>query len=110
MGVWAQEVNWGSLLSFKHSCYTVRFVFSSKVFCLQNCDHVMVTDHFHPLVETLSCPTYVTIFLQSQMVFPEIFSIVIICDLHYSPVFVYFLQNRIQVNFGRECLDFLGQI
>lgn len=70
----------------------------------------MVTDHFHLLVETLSCPTYVTIVLQSQIVFAELFSIVIICDLHYSPVFIYFLQNRLPVNFWRGYLDFFGQI
>ena len=70
----------------------------------------MVTDHFHPLVEMFDCPTYVTTFLQSQMVFPEIFSIVIICDLHYIPVFIYFLQNRLPVHFWRECLESLGQI
>lgn len=71
---------------------------------------MMVTDHFHPLMETLSCPTYVTIFLQRKMVFPELFSIVIICDPHWSPVFIYFLQNRLPVNFWREDLDSLGQI
>lgn len=69
---------------------------------------MMVTDCFHSLVETLSCPTYVTIFLQSQRVFPELFSIVIICDLHYSPVFIYFLQNRLPVNFWRGYLDSRG--
>lgn len=80
------------------------------VFFLIGCGHVMVTDHFHPLFEMFNCPIYVTTFLQSQMVFPEIFPIVIICDLHYSPVFIYFLQNRLPVNFWRECLDSLGQI
>lgn len=70
----------------------------------------MVMDHSHPLVEMFNCPIYVTAFLQSQMVFPEIFSIVIVCDLHYSPVFIYFLQNRLTVNFWTECLDSLGQI
>lgn len=69
---------------------------------------MMVTDCFHSLVETLSCPTYVTVFLQSQRVFPELFSIVIICDLHYSPVFIYFLQNRLPVNFWRGYLDSRG--
>lgn len=71
---------------------------------------MMVTDRFHPLVEILGCPTYVTTFLQSQMVFSELFSIVIICDLHYSPVSIYFLQNRLPVNFWRKYLDSLGQI
>lgn len=80
MGVWVQVGYWESLLSFKHSSDTVRFVFSSKVFFLRGCGHVMVTDRFHPLVEILGCPTYVTTFLQSQMVFSELFSIVIICD------------------------------
>lgn len=99
MGVWVQVGNWESLPSFKPSRDTVRFVFSSKVFFSRGCGHVMVTDHFHPLMETLSCPTYVTIFLQRKMVFAELFSIVIICDLDYGPVFIYFLQNRLPVNF-----------
>lgn len=99
-----------SWLSFKHGSDTVRFVFSCRAFFVRGCDHVTVTDHFHPLVETLSCPTYVTIFLQSQIVLPELFSIVIICDLHYCPVFIYFLQNRLPVNFYSVYLDSLGHI
>lgn len=110
MGVWAQEGSWESGLRFKHGRDTVRFVLPSEVFFSGRLWPHDRHGHFHPLLETLSCPTYVTAFLQSQMVFCELFSIVIICDLHYSPVFIYLLQNRLPVHFWREYLDLFGQI
>ena len=48
VGVLAHVGNWESLLSFKHSSDTVRFVFSSKALSLRGRGHVVVTAPFIP--------------------------------------------------------------